>query len=532
MDNYLSKHTFEKLFPFHIVINENCEMIKVGRSMQKHLPDLMILGFFDLFKIKRPFSAKPNFESIIKYQNQIFVLEFLPKNILFKGQLIKEENDNNAIFLLTPWLTNVEQLETSGILITDFAMHDSVPDLLQVLKNQDLSLLDYKLLSEKLKLAKDEAEENQRVKSQFLANMSHEIRTPINGILGLADFLLQKQLDKETHDYVGIIQNSGELLLHIVNDILDFSKIEADKIVFESIAFNLNDELAKLFKSLSFIANKNHNTLDYEIAPNTPELISCDLGKLQQILSNLISNASKFTKDGYIDVAISSSILSENKGILQISVKDTGIGIPEDKIDTIFQSFTQENATTSRKYGGTGLGLTITKRLIELQGGSLKVQSRVGVGSDFTFSIPFDVVNKIQENNNLDFDIEKVCFNQQKILLVDDNKINLLVAKLLLVHWNLEVDEANNGLVALELVKNNHYDLILMDMQMPEMDGLEATKLIRLMNNDVKNIPIIAMTANVLEEEKNKCFDAGMNDYISKPFNKIEFAKILQLYLI
>ncbi len=382
-----------------------------------------------------------------------------------------------------------------------------------------------------LTLAKEQAESSAKIKEQFLANMSHEIRTPINGIIGMTNLLSDTALSKNQYKYLDNITNSADNLLVIINDVLDFSKLEAGKIEFEQVEFNIYSLLEKLIDTFKFKTKQKNLYLKLDINNNVPEYLFGDKIRLNQILTNLISNAMKFTEKGGVSIKVRAVENDINNITIFFLVIDTGIGISKDKIKTIFLSFSQASSDTTRKYGGTGLGLTISKQLVELQGGKIYVKSIPNKGSTFSFNITFKKSNKTQKTPGKTISVKtKETFEnlnyhfKKSILLVEDNEINQLFVVTLLKKISINVDVANNGRIAIEKYKNNYYDLILMDLHMPEMDGYETTQYIR--NNfgiNKKNVPIIALTAAAIKGEKEKCINVGMNDYISKPFKQENF---------
>lgn len=361
----------------------------------------------------------------------------------------------------------------------------------------------------------------QKAKEQFLANISHEIRTPLNGIAGMAGLLGQNPSPEERETYLNAIKHSAENLKTIINDILDMSAIEAGKLSFEKIAFNLKDFLPSLISTFTYQAREKRIALDYHIDERLNKILVGDPVRLNQILINLISNAVKFTHTGSIKIQCSQD--REQKGMcwVRIEVTDSGVGIPQDKLDTIFESFSQADASVTRKYGGSGLGLTIVKQLVELQKGKITVTSKENEGSSFTVLLPYGVGKKgavTQSSPKNERALKAVNASQLVVLLVEDNDINRLYAKSILKNWQCYTDTAENGLVAIEKIKNQAYDVILMDIQMPVMDGYETTKAIRLMNSPMRDVPVIALTANATKADVEKCIAAGMNDYLPKPF--------------
>jgi len=334
--------------------------------------------------------------------------------------------------------------------------------------------------------------------------------------------LLSEKHHDKTIRMLGSIKYSADLLLNIINEILDFSKIEDGKTEFEKVEFNLKRLLDEMINNMSFTVNAKGLDFKFELDPDLPDFVIGDPVKLNQVLTNLIGNAIKFTKDGYVKIIVSRKIPEKCNNIqgLFFNIVDTGIGIPEDKTDSIFQSFQQSDSSTTRKFGGTGLGLTISKNFVELQGGLMWVESKPGAGSEFQFVYPCLALDKKAENYTLE-NPDEYQFTplNKKVLLVEDKKLNQFVASQFLNKWNSTVDIANNGIEAIHLLSQKKYDIVLMDIQMPEMNGLDASIIIRSKNSRVlqHEIPIIALTANAFNETRKEIEKAGMNAFVSKP---------------
>jgi len=377
--------------------------------------------------------------------------------------------------------------------------------------------------------ATQKAEESNKLKEAFLSNMSHEIRTPMNAIMGFSDILFRRNLDEQEKEYVTIIKTAGENLLTIINDILDISKIEAGMMSFEEKNFSVKEIFKSLHEMLNVKATEKKLNLMFVCDTDVPESLLGDPTRLMQILINLVGNAIKFTDKGEIKVQARFLKKKNEKICVTFSVEDTGIGIQNEKLNGIFERFSQAASNTSRKYGGTGLGLSIAKQLVELQGGALSVKSEPKRGSVFSFIIPYKKstdAHLVKEKIEKTFDISKL--NRLNILLVEDNILNVLLVKSLFSELNLSLQVAENGSIGIEKIKETKFDIVLMDMEMPIMNGYEATYLIR--NELNNNIPIIAMTAHAMQGEKEKCLSFGMNDYISKPINaNLLFDKIYNL---
>lgn len=461
-----------------------------------------------------------NFEKdaeLFEQSSRLNDLEYYEINQKLKSELEKKENLQNKLIQAIKQLNDNEiKLENGNGLI----------DLLQILHNE-IELK--KEFQDQLYLAKSNAEKANEAKSDFLSIMSHEIRTPLNAIIGLIYIMEKENTLSSFRENMEVLKYSAQNLYMLINDILDFNKIEAGKIDLEKIPFDFRELVLHIEKSLEIKASENLNRIEVIIDDNfIPNVISDPL-RIGQIITNLVSNAIKFTKNGLIQIKIDQIQQRDNISIFKVQIIDNGIGIDIAKFKTIFQKFEQAEAKTTRQFGGTGLGLAITKKLLRLLNSDIKLQSEIGTGSNFSFVLELPVFStdfKLK-STIVYHDYKEENLEGLKVLLVEDNVINIKIAEKILKQWNVNVDTAENGLIAIEKFKLNAYDIILMDLSMPVMDGYEATAIIRSTNT---LIPIIALTASSSFNYLEKAIQIGVNEYIIKPFNPKELNMKLRKY--
>ena len=507
----------DKVGDFFSVYNSNGEFI----SIREFFEDLEALAFV----FKQSYEPKDKWRGTLPFEsNGETIWASLSISVLLDDQLSLKN-----LLIIIQDITEIKKAQDDlrkSHEDLEIKVKERTKELIGLTQRLQTEIKDKNIAMQTAISAKEEAQAANKAKSQFLANMSHELRTPLNGILGLTSILLDANLEEKQKHFLRMVKTSAQSLLKIINEILDISRIEAGKYRLENAPFNLLDMISETIDFLSQSASEKGLELKLIIDGEMPELVIGDEGKLRQAIINLVANSIKFTDEGFIRVDVALVEIVDGIAEIEIKVSDTGIGIPKDKIDVLFKSFSQVDASYTRKYGGVGLGLAITKEIIQLMCGEIKVSSDFGKGSDFIFTIKMETgsPNLIKETKST---IEETKFEtnfELNILIAEDSIINQEVLKELISNQGWKYQIANNGLEAVNLYELGDFDLILMDVQMPELDGLEATKLIREHKKDkIKRIPIIGITAHANKIHQDQCFDAGMDGYISKPFDFDQF---------
>lgn len=443
------------------------------------------------------------------------------ENLKLRSAIIKSERANKRINA-TSKLINILAVALVSILsLLSISLYKN--NLFRIKSNQ--------LLLEKnkeLELAKEKAEKASKARSEFLSTVSHELRTPLNAINGITHLLIEENPKDSQVNYLNSLQFSGNYLLHFINDILEINRIDSENVPIERINTDLKSQLQNIQKSFKEIAETNNNTFILDIDESIPNSLIYDPTKLAQIFLNLVNNSLKFTRNGFVKLSAKLGEVNDNNLMISFKIADNGIGIPDDKQETIFDSFSQGSIEINRKYGGTGLGLAIVKKLIELLNGTIYLNSKVGLGTTFSFEIPFEMAEEVPiPKPIIEYDEKKL--NSKKILLVEDNKINQMITKKMLENKGIFCDIVDNGEAAIEFLQSDHnYDLVLMDVHLPGINGTVATQKIREFNNLT---PIIALTAISLNENREMLLSFGMTDVITKPFEPVKFYKTISEYI-
>ena len=524
---------FQKLFPFYFLLDQDLNVLEIGpalaRISREMLPGCPLASHFKLSRVGQNILDE---EFLRRQTASLIVFESLTSELFLRMQVLLMENPKRYLFVGSPWLRSADEMKAYGIVLPDFALHDSTVDLLQLNQTTVVSLRDAKELNTKLEqrvkdrtlelsLANAELSRVMQSKDDFLSTMSHELRTPLNAILGLSESLgenIYGELNPKQARSIETIAESGQHLLSLINDLLDIAKIGAGKMDLDLSITNVEDVCRASLRFITGLASKKKISISLTLDPNATT-IHADQRRLKQILVNLLSNAVKFTEDGgHIALQTKSD---RERNALHVSIVDSGIGISTIDIEQLFRPFTQLDSKLSRQYPGTGLGLSLVLRLAELHGGSVKVESEIGKGSCFTVSLPWcqstTDLSHHSARNSSEINSKEAAVGPL-LLIADDNEINLsTVGDYLLAH-GFRIIQARNGLEAIKAVRDHTPELVLMDIQMPVMDGIDAIKALRA-DRSFTSIPILALTSRAMIGDQEKCIEAGADEYLSKPVN-------------
>ncbi len=529
----ISAHNYINLYLTDISDMKNLlQALKYREEKYKRVLENLELGLLEVDIHDRIVRAYPKFCQMTGYTEDELIGQNTKQKLLPSGQF--NVRMDKALTLRNAGETGVNEVQIKRkdgsiiwVLINGAPLYDKDNKIIGS-TGIHLDITERKKLETEILKAKETAEESVKAKEIFMANMSHEIRTPMNAIIGFGELLMDTPLSEYQIKYLKSINGSADNLLTIINDILDFSKINAGKLALENIDFDLKSNLQDSIFSLSKKAKEKGIFMELDYDNTISSSVKGDPNRLSQILLNLLNNAVKFTNSGGIQLSVKLIKSTQGTNTILFNVKDTGIGIQQNKLKSIFGSFTQEEKGTSRMYGGTGLGLAISKQIVQQMNGQLEVKSKKGLGSEFYFTLKFKKGKpiSIQQTSDEEYNISLL---NKKILLVEDNPVNQMMTSTMLKKWGYIVDIADDGWVAIEKLKSENFDLILMDMRMPHLNGVEATKIIR--QELTLKVPILALTANAIKGDKEKCIEIGMNDYISKPFKGIELKRLVAKWL-
>ena len=548
----LDRGQFSKLFPFHFILDGDMRILDTGsvlaRICPKVVPGAAINDHFLMFRLASEPVKSLSRDFILRQQSTLFVFKSTSTDLMLRCQVLILRDPERYLFLGSPWVRNPTELKALHLVLQDFALHDSTVDLLQLVQATSTSLHDAKQLSEKLEqrvadrtaelsMANAELSRVMRSKDDFLSAMSHELRTPLNAILGLSESLAEGvygDMNVKQVKSINTIAESGHHLLALINDLLDIAKIGAGKMELELTNTHVEDVCQASLRLVLELAQKKNLKLALSM-DNKSVMLTADERRLKQILVNLLSNAVKFTPEGgSVTLATTCDVESES---LMFSVRDTGIGIAAEDLSRLFSPFTQLDSKLSRQYAGTGLGLTLVLRLVEMHGGSVTVESEIGKGSCFTIRIPCKGLDTLITHNPSGTtslseitSIQELPSNTPLILVADDNEINLMTVTDYLRANKLRVIQARDGLEAVKMVREHAPSLVLMDIQMPLMDGLDAIAHLRA-DDKHTTMPIIALTSRAMVGDRERCIAVGANDYLSKPVNMKQLVKTIHTHL-
>jgi len=537
----IGEAALDGLFPFHVVVGADGGLLNVGSALRRAVPEIGPgQPFAEHFRISRPGRLAGAESEPERLQGHLLRLVAGKGGLELRGQVTALDGGSAYLIAASPIVATSEELNRLGLHVSDFALHDSAPDLIILLQASQTALQDTRRLasrleatSEELRSSKEEAERASQAKSEFLAVMSHEIRTPLHGLSSTIHLLGDISMDAEQRELLDVMGRCNETLGMILGNILDFSKIEAGKIELDSVEFELKDLVERTVEV--FAEQARAKGVQLRTPKQIPALqLKGDSVRVGQILTNLLSNALKFTTEGHVALELEARDDGSGRLGIDMRIADTGAGMTMAASESLFEAFSQADRSTTRRFGGTGLGLAISRRLARMMGGDVAL-THTALGEGSTFSVHLSL-EKCQEDDGARGDEAGgrpavASFPGRRILVAEDNVTNRFVICKLLERRGLDLEFAGDGRAAVEALDRGEYDLVLMDLQMPHMDGLEATRRIRSSGGEQAGIPIIALTANAMTEQRNEALDAGMDHFLTKPLRPEDLDKALKRFL-
>ncbi|MEM8709812.1 MAG: ATP-binding protein [Planctomycetota bacterium] len=526
----LDSDAFVRSFPFSFVLDGEDRVVLAGRALVKRLAGELPISVNELFETCSKRDGSDVGAAIRKTRKGLKV-RVIGTDIQLKGEPVPCGVGGQIAMVVSPVVSTVEQMAGQGLQLQEFSRFDATPDLLLSMQAQKSALSDARAISERLEKSVQEAEEALRVKARFMAVMSHEIRTPMNGLGSMVDLLIQTELTAEQRELTLTLDDCAKSLQSLLNDVLDISKIEAEKLVAESVPMSLGETVTRVVRVFEIAAEERGVRVEAQIADDVPALILGDPHRFRQIVSNLVSNAIKFTSDGNVTITVERVAAD----CASVKVRDTGVGIPESAWATIFDPFTQADASTTREYGGTGLGLSIAQGLARAMGGDLTLAQSGPEGTTFELVLPLIEAEPTEESeaaatgssvaSTADSDF---TLSIRSVLVVDDNPVNLIIAERLLKNLGVDARAVDSGERAIEEVRARSFDLVLLDLMMPRMGGVEAARRIRELDVPWSDIPLVAFSADIRPEVRDEVMSAGMQGFLEKPVRLPAMAALLE----